>query len=313
MRRLSVLLTAAALFTATPALAGASEDFQALQNDFWAEVLRSNPLLASSAGVTTYDRELAPLSLAEMDRQATASHAFLTRLDAIPATGFSDTERANAAILRSVLQEAVEMNRFGQRQLLYSTLGSYHGQLASMADSLALPHPADYRNYLARLALVPDRMRAYGELSAKAAREGFVQPCVTMTRFPETITGVVTVRSGQVALLRAVRGAAPGGDTRGRVERAPGAGADAGHRSHQPSLSPVRQPLRHAAQGSLPAERIGLRPAWRPGLLCSAGPQPHDTSMTPTRSTSSAWRRSSGSGPRWSRWPRTPASRPARR
>jgi uncharacterized protein (DUF885 family) len=192
MRRLSVLLTAAALFTATPALAGASEDFQALQNDFWAEVLRSNPLLASSAGVTTYDRELAPLSLAEMDRQATASHAFLTRLDAIPATGFSDTERANAAILRSVLQEAVEMNRFGQRQLLYSTLGSYHGQLASMADSLALRTPADYRNYLARLALVPDRMRAYGELSAKAAREGFVQPCVTMTRFPETITGVVT-------------------------------------------------------------------------------------------------------------------------
>jgi uncharacterized protein (DUF885 family) len=192
MRRLSVLLTAAALLTATPALAGPSEDFQALQNDFWAEVLRSNPLLASSAGVTTYDRELAPLSLAEMDRQAAASQGFLTRLDAIPATGFSDTERANAAILRSVLQEAVEMNRFGQRQLLYSTLGSYHGQLASMADGLALRTPSDYRNYLARLALVPDRMRAYGELSVKAAREGFVQPCVTMTRFPETITGVIT-------------------------------------------------------------------------------------------------------------------------
>jgi uncharacterized protein (DUF885 family) len=118
MRRLSVLLTAAALLTATPALAGPSEDFQALQNDFWAEVLRSNPLLASSAGVTTYDRELAPLSLAEMDRQAAASQGFLTRLNAIPAAGFSNTERANAAILRSVLQEAVEMNRFGQRQLL---------------------------------------------------------------------------------------------------------------------------------------------------------------------------------------------------
>lgn len=192
MRRLSVLLTAAALTLSSPAAAGPSEDFRALQDAFWAEVLRDNPLLASSVGVTTYDRELSPVSLAEMDRQAAAAQGFLTRLNAIPATGFSETERANAAILRTLLQEQVTNNRFGQRQLLYSTLGSYHGQLAGMAEGLSFRSAADYRNYLARLALVPDRMRAYGDLSVKAAREGFVQPCVTMTRFPETITGVIT-------------------------------------------------------------------------------------------------------------------------
>nr|WP_314442616.1 DUF885 domain-containing protein [uncultured Sphingomonas sp.] len=192
MRRFSILLTAAAMVAASPAAAGPAEDFKALQDAFWADVLRSSPLLASSVGVTSYDRDLAPVSLAEMDRQAAAAQDFLTRLNAIPTTGFSDTDRANAAILRSLLQEQVEMNRFGQRQLLYSTLGSYHGQLAGMASGLSFRTAADYRNYLARLALVPDRMRAYGELSVKAAREGFVQPCVTMTRFPETITGVVT-------------------------------------------------------------------------------------------------------------------------
>ena len=192
MRRLSILLTAAALVSASPASATPSEDFAKLQDAFWAETLRSNPLLASSVRVTTYDRELAPVSLAEMDRQAAAAQGFLTRLNAIPASSFSDTERANAAILRSVLQETVETNRFGQRQLLYSTLGSYHGYLPGMAEGLSFRSTVDYRNYLARLALVPERMRAYGDLSVKAAREGFVQPCVTMTRFPETITGVIT-------------------------------------------------------------------------------------------------------------------------
>lgn len=192
MRRSSILLAAVALVSTSPALAGPSEDFRALQDRFWDEVLRDNPLLASSVGVTTYDRELSPVSLAEMDRQAAAAQGFLTRLNAIPATGFSETERANAAILRTLLQEQVDTNRFGQRQLMYSILGSYHGGLAGMAEGLSFRTAADYRNYLARLALVPDRMRAYSDLSVKAAREGFVQPCVTMTRFPETITGVVT-------------------------------------------------------------------------------------------------------------------------
>ena len=50
----------------------------------------------------------------------------------------------------------------------------------------------DYDNYLARLELVPDRMKSYGEISLKAAREGYVQPCVTMTNFASTITGNIT-------------------------------------------------------------------------------------------------------------------------
>src|SRR5687767_14602224 len=111
MRRLSILLTAAALVAASPANAAPSDDFKALQDAVWAEILRSNPLLASSVGVTTYDRELSPVSLAEMDRQAAASQGFLTRLNAIPQGGFSETERANAAILRTLLQEQVDMNR----------------------------------------------------------------------------------------------------------------------------------------------------------------------------------------------------------
>jgi uncharacterized protein (DUF885 family) len=191
MRFLTFALATAALHLAQPAAAAPADEFKTLQDQYWAEALRSNPTLASSVGVGDYDRQLAPLSLAELDRQAAVAAQFLARLQAIPADQLSAADRTNAAILRTLLSEQVEFNRFGQRQMLYSILGSYHDNLAGLSENLAFRTRADYSNYLARLALIPERMKAYGEISRKAAREGYTQPCVTMTRFPQTISGQI--------------------------------------------------------------------------------------------------------------------------
>src|SRR4030095_14996109 len=79
MRLHHKLLAATILAHAAPALAGPAEDFQKLQDDYWATTLRENPLLASQVGVMDYDRELGVISLAEFDRQAGAGGAFLKR------------------------------------------------------------------------------------------------------------------------------------------------------------------------------------------------------------------------------------------
>lgn len=192
MRHYCQLLAGTMLAIATPVLAGPTEDFRKLQDDYWAATLKDAPLFATQVGVTDYDREIGPLSLAEMDRQTAQSAAFLKRLEAIPAESLPASEQANRAILKRQLEDAIEANRFGQRQLLYSTLGSYHDFLAGMAETMPFRTARDYDNYLARLELVPDRMKSYGEISIKAAREGYVQPCVTMTSFASTITGNIT-------------------------------------------------------------------------------------------------------------------------
>jgi uncharacterized protein (DUF885 family) len=191
MRHRHLLLATTVLALAAPAIAGPAEDFQKLQDDYWATTLKDNPLFASSVGVKTYDRQITPLSLAELDRVAAENAAFLARLNAIPAPSLPASEQANRAVLKRQLEDAVEGNRFGERQLLYSTLGSYHDNLAGMAENIPFRSFADYDNYLARLEQVPDRMKSYGEISLKAAREGYVQPCVTMGGFPATITGNV--------------------------------------------------------------------------------------------------------------------------
>lgn len=191
MARWTLALVASTLAFAAPVSAGPPEDFAKLQDDVWAAALKAYPTLATQVGVSTYDRNLAPLSLTEMDRQAAEAGAFLERLQAIPATALSAGDQTNHAILRTMLSDQVEANRYGQRQMLYSTLGSYHDNLAGLGETLPFRTKADYDNYLARLALVPSRMKAYAEISRKAAREGFVQPCVTLVRMPETITGQI--------------------------------------------------------------------------------------------------------------------------
>jgi len=151
MRIRHALLAFTMLAAAAPATAGATEDFQKLQDEYWATMLKDNPTFASSVGVKSHDRELATLSLAEMDRQAAEAAAFLARLNAIPAASLPASEQANRSILKRQLEDAVEANRYGQRQLLYSTLGSYHDNLAGMAENIPFRSAADYDNYLARL------------------------------------------------------------------------------------------------------------------------------------------------------------------
>jgi uncharacterized protein (DUF885 family) len=191
MRHRHALLFAAALAFAMPAIAGPTEDFQALQDDYWATLLKNSPTLATSVGVTKYDRELGDITLAAADRQAAEAAAFLKRLNAIPSASLSAADQANYAILKDSLESGIEANGFGQRQIYYSILGSYHGGIAGMGEQQPFRTYADYDNYLARIALVPDRMRDYGAISVKAAKEGFVQPCATMTNFADTITGVI--------------------------------------------------------------------------------------------------------------------------
>lgn len=186
-----IILAAAIVALATPALAGPTEVFQKLQDDYWAALLKNSPTLATSVGVTKYDRQLGEISLAAADRQVAEAVVLLRRLNTIAAKSLPPTQQSNHAILKDNLEGFIEASKFGQRQLYYSILGSYHGGIAGMGEQQAFRSYADYDNYLARIAFVPDRMNEYGAISVKAANEGFVQPCVTMTDFPNTITGVI--------------------------------------------------------------------------------------------------------------------------
>ena len=188
----SLALAAVSLALASPALAGPTEDFHALMDAVWAAYLKDNPVSASQAGVTTYDRQLGVLTLAEFDRQAAEAQAFLDQLARIDVAALPPEDQANYRILKRTLGDAVEGNKFGERAMIYSTLGSFHQNYAGLGEGLPFRSFADYDNYLARLDQVPAQIANGIAMSRQAAAQGFVQPCVTLTSFPQTISGVIT-------------------------------------------------------------------------------------------------------------------------
>ena len=191
MRLRNLLLAAAAIIVAAPAWAGPAEDFHALQDSYWAAYLKDSPITASSVGVQTYDRELDRVGLSEQDRLVAEAKSYLAALDAIPIAALPPADQANYSILHRQLANAIESNRFGSRALNYGGSGGTHNYFAGMADQQPFRTRADYDNYLARIALVPERMAAYTAMSVDAARRGYTQPCVTMTKFEGTISGSI--------------------------------------------------------------------------------------------------------------------------
>ncbi len=191
MRKVAFIALLLGATAVSPAFATPADDFAQLQADYWAAQLKDSPLLATSVGVTDYDAQLDEVGIVAMDRQAADAAAFLGRLKAIPLATLPVVEQANYAILKRGLEQTIAFNHFGARELAYGGRGGNHSYYAGMADQQPFRRMADYRNYLARIALVPNRMAAYSAMSVAAAGKGYTQPCVTMVGFDKTITGVI--------------------------------------------------------------------------------------------------------------------------
>ena len=189
--RLLSVAAATALAVATPALAGPAEDFKALTEEYWAFVLRENPIFASTLGHREEDDRLDDISLAAEDRRIAQAAQFLARLDAIPDAGLPAADRVNKAILKRTLEESVEGNRFGQRMMLFTNREGWHQSIAGLADGLTFRNRADYDNYLRRLAQYPAYNDEALRISTRALNEGYTLPCAAMDGFESTISGVI--------------------------------------------------------------------------------------------------------------------------
>ena len=191
MRHLKLVLAATCLSLAVPALAGAPEDLKALTDEYWAYTLREYPTFASTLGVHDQDDKLGDISLAAEDRRVADAQRFLDRLNAIPDSGLSPADRVNKSILKRSLEEYIEGNRFGQRMMLFTNRGGWHQGLADLSENLVFRNATDYENYLKRLAQYSALNDEALKISTRAMTEGYTLPCVAMTGFENTISGVI--------------------------------------------------------------------------------------------------------------------------
>jgi uncharacterized protein (DUF885 family) len=207
MRRF--VIAAALAMLPLPAAATPADDFHAVIADHWAWFLKSNPVYATALGVHTYDDQIGDYSLAEADRQAVQAAVFVKRLDAIPAAQLSPADRTNQAILRRILAEQIEANGFGERTMTFSTLGSWFQNFAGLADFVPVRTRADFKSYLGRLAQFPTVNAQALDVTRQAVAGGFMQPCVTLSGFEQTITGVIAAKPEDSRFYAPFKGARP--------------------------------------------------------------------------------------------------------
>jgi uncharacterized protein (DUF885 family) len=190
LRQICVTL-ALALVAAVPAVPAQRAAFHKLLDDHWQWSLRERPVLATTLGEHRYDKELADLSLAAMDRRAREAAAFLARADAIDTTRLSPSERVTRAILRRDLAASVEGNRFGQRTVLFTTYYGWHTGFADLGTDHPFRDRTDYDAYVARLGAFPHQNRGAIATTRAALAGGFAQPCAPFVGYERTISGVM--------------------------------------------------------------------------------------------------------------------------
>ena len=202
-----------ALPLAAPASAAPADDLAKLLDEHWQWTLKESPLTASSAGVDEADDRLDDYSLAAADRRVADEKRFLARLDAIPEATLNAQQRANRAILRRMLSEDIEANGFAQRTMLFTSYYSPWQGVADLGESTGFSKTADYRNYLARLALIPAANETWLGITRQAVAGGYVQPCVTLGGLEGSIRGIVSADPAKSRFYTPFAKARPGNVT----------------------------------------------------------------------------------------------------
>ncbi|MDT9598168.1 DUF885 domain-containing protein [Sphingosinicella rhizophila] len=186
--RISLLV---ALIGAAPAAAAPADDFRKLLDDHYAWLLREDPVYATQLGVRDHDHRIADISSAARDRRATEARAFLARLENIPGSALGPDNRTDRAILKRMLEEAVEANRHAQRTMLFSTYFGWHQDFIDAVTAMPFRTRADFESYLARIAQYPTLNDAALAITEEAVRGGFVRPCSVLANYERTVSGVI--------------------------------------------------------------------------------------------------------------------------
>ncbi len=175
--------TAAA--TATPAQA-----LKQLFADEWERGLRDHPERASYQGDTRYNDRWTDNSLAAIAAREAADRAALLRLKAIPRAALSPVEQIDHDTFEWLQQRTVERQRFREHLQPINHQGGI-----TTADGIAEVMPfatlAQYRQYLARLAALPQQVDQTIVLMREGVKASIVPPRVLMQRVPAQLAAQI--------------------------------------------------------------------------------------------------------------------------
>jgi uncharacterized protein (DUF885 family) len=163
----------------------------ALFDEQYESDLREFPTRATAFGDYRYNDQLPDVSLAAVARRNETDHAFLSRLNAIATTGFSDQDQLSHDLLIRVLQLRIADFDLKEYEMPVNQFNGVHTSLADLPLSVPLDSVKHYEDYIARLHQVPRALNQTIEVLRAGMKDNLMPVRFLLEKVPVQVQGIV--------------------------------------------------------------------------------------------------------------------------
>ena len=153
--------------------------------------LRNFPERATAFGDYRYNDKLADRSLDAIAQYHKTDQAFLSRLEAIPSTGFSEQDQLSHDLLVRVLQQRIADHDFKEYEMPINQQNGIHTSLADLPLSVPLDSVKHYEDYIARLHQIPRVLSQTTEVLRAGMKDRLMPVRFLLEKLPVQCQGII--------------------------------------------------------------------------------------------------------------------------
>jgi uncharacterized protein (DUF885 family) len=172
-------------------LAGRLATQNALFEEQYESDLRGFPLRATAFGDYRYNDKLSDYSLAAIVRRNEVDRGFLSRLRAIPTSGFSDQDQLSHDLMIRVLEQRIADFDLKEYEMPINQQSGIHTSLADLPLSVPFDSVKHYQDYIARLRQIPRALTQTTEVLRAGVKDKLVPVRFLLEKLPAQCQAIV--------------------------------------------------------------------------------------------------------------------------
>ena len=153
--------------------------------------LRNFPERATAFGDYRYNDKLAEYSLDAILQRHQTDESFLTRLEAIPAAGFSDQDQLSHDLLVRVLEQRIADFNLTEYEMPINQQNGIHTSLADLPLSVPLDSVKHFEDYIARLHQIPRVLSQTTEVLRAGIKDKLMPVRFLLEKLPVQCQGII--------------------------------------------------------------------------------------------------------------------------
>ncbi len=159
--------------------------------EYYEDLLKDNPLMATSVGDLRYNAKLGNYSLEHIAREHAENHEFLERLQRISTDGMGDQDRLSHALLQRQLTMGDEAYALKIYEMPVNQQNGIHTGLADLPQSMPFDSVQHYEDYIARLHQIPRALEQTADVMRAGERDHLMPVKFLMEKLPAQCEGII--------------------------------------------------------------------------------------------------------------------------